>query len=123
MPDEPRFDYIIIGAGSAGCAGWSDADVLPSFRRSEDQQQFPRDPVHGTGGLRTVSEQRSPLALPEAFVQAAAPEQGYPRNPDFNSGGQDGFGLYPATQRSGRRWSTAFATRKTSRATASAGWY
>ena len=91
-----------------GGDGWGYDAVLPYFRRSEDQQRFVHDPEHGTGGPLTVSEQRSPSALSRALVEAGV-EAGYPRNDDFNSGGQDGFGLYQVTQHGGSRMSTARA--------------
>ena len=33
--------------------------------------------------------------------------EGFPRNPDYNNGNQEGFGYFQATQKNGRRWSTA----------------
>ena len=91
-----------------GGDGWRYAAVLPYFRRSEDQQRFTDDPAHGTDGPLTVSEQRSPSALSHRLVLSGL-EAGYPHNDDFNSGEQDGFGLYQVTQRSGSRMSTARA--------------
>jgi hypothetical protein len=44
----------------------------------------------------------------DAFIEAAVAE-GFLRNPDYNSGNQDGFGYYQAMQKNGRRWSTARA--------------
>lgn len=101
-----RADYDHWAA--LGCDGWSYEDVLPYFKRSEDQQRFRDDPEHGTGGPLVVCDQRSPNPLSAALVEAAV-EQGYPRNHDFNSGDQEGFGYYQVTQRDGRRWSVARA--------------
>ncbi len=101
-----RADYD--GWAALGCDGWDSESVLPYFRRSEDQQRVPGDPEHGTGGPLTVGDLRSPSPLTETFVEAAT-EQGYPRNDDFNSGEQTGFGPYQVTQRGGARWSTARA--------------
>jgi choline dehydrogenase len=89
---------------AAGCAGWAWQDVLPYFRRSEGQQRFVHDPVHGTDGPLVVSDPRHPHRLTRRFVEAGV-ALGYPRNEDFNSGDQDGFGLYQLTQRRGARWS------------------
>ncbi|MGB3542290.1 GMC family oxidoreductase [Rubrivirga sp.] len=91
-----------------GGDGWSADAVLPYFRRSEDQQRFTGDPEHGTDGPLTVSEQRSPSALSKRLVKAGA-QLGHPRNDDFNSGEQDGFGMYQVTQHGGSRMSTARA--------------
>jgi hypothetical protein len=46
--------------------------------------------------------------LADAFIEAAVAE-GFPRNPDYNNGHQEGFGYFQATQKNGRRWSTARA--------------
>ena len=101
-----RADYD--GWAQGGAEGWDWESVLPYFRRSEGQQRFTDDPAHGTGGPLVVSDQRSPHGVTRRFVEAGA-ELGYPRNEDFNSGEQDGFGLYQVTQRGGQRWSAARA--------------
>jgi choline dehydrogenase len=101
-----RADYD--GWAAAGCDGWDWEGVLPYFVKSEDQQRFTDDPAHGTDGPLVVSDQRHPSRLSQRFVEAGA-ELGYPRNEDFNSGGQDGFGLYQVTQKDGARWSAARA--------------
>jgi len=38
-----------------GCAGWTGADVLPAFRRSERDVDFGDSPVHGTDGPLPIS--------------------------------------------------------------------
>jgi choline dehydrogenase len=55
-----------------------------------------------------VSDQRDPHPLCQAFFDAAA-TIGLPPNPDYNSGDQEGTGLYQQLMRSGRRWSAADA--------------
>lgn len=92
----------------SGADGWDAASVAPYFVRSENQQRFTDDPAHGTDGPLVVSDQRSPNPLTHRFVEAGE-ELGYPRNDDFNSGGQEGFGLYQVTQKDGQRWSAARA--------------
>lgn len=84
-----------------GCEGWAWRDVLPVFRRIEDNQRG-ADPWHGVGGPLPVSDLRSPSPLSRAFVEAAV-ECGYPRNDDFNGPQQEGVGLYQVFQRNGRR--------------------
>lgn len=88
-----------------GNAGWSYDDVLPYFRKSEDQARG-EDEFHGTGGPLAVSDiyERHPLA--DAFIEAAV-ETGYRRNPDFNGAEQEGFGDTQWTMRNGRRCSAA----------------
>lgn len=88
-----------------GNPGWSYADVLPYFRRLEDNVRG-ADEFHGTGGPQAVSEQRDFHPLGRAHLEAAV-QAGYPLNPDFNGATQEGFGRYQVTQRTGRRWSTA----------------
>ena len=44
---------------SEGNVGWSYRDVLPYFKRAEDNDEFCND-AHGTGGLLGVSRQRYP---------------------------------------------------------------
>jgi choline dehydrogenase-like flavoprotein len=88
-----------------GCAGWSFADVLPYFRRFEDNERF-SNAWHGTGGPIAVSDPISPHPMSKVFVRAAQ-EAGLPYNPDFNGDRQEGCGLYQVTQRRGRRSSAA----------------
>jgi choline dehydrogenase len=88
-----------------GNVGWSFDDVLPYFRRSEDQERGP-DALHGVGGPLAVSNVSEPHPLCEAFIEAAQ-QAGFPRNDDFNGPAQDGAGYFQLTARKGRRWSTA----------------
>ncbi|WP_205693925.1 GMC family oxidoreductase [Croceicoccus ponticola] len=94
-----------------GCTGWSYDDVLPFFRKAEDQQRG-ADEWHGAGGPLKVSDQpgRSPIA--EAIVDAAV-EAGVPRNPDFNGPQQEGTGFFQTTTGNNRRWNTAQAYLRT----------
>ena len=88
-----------------GNTGWSFADVLPYFRRSEDQSRG-ADALHGSGGPLKVSDVSEPHPLCEAFIQAAQ-QAGFPRNDDFNGPTQEGAGYFQLTARNGRRCSTA----------------
>ena len=100
-----RTDYDDWAA--LGNAGWSYDEVLPLFRRSEDQQRG-ADLFHGVGGELAVSDLASPVAASHAFVESAICT-GLARNLDFNGATQDGAGLYQVTQRRGRRCSAAVA--------------
>ena len=95
-----------------GNVGWSYADVLPYFRKAEDQQRG-ADEFHGDGGPLAVSDME-PLPICDAFI-AAAEQCGYRRNPDFNGAAQEGFGYYQFTTRNGRRCSTAVGYLKPAR--------
>ncbi|MGE3988945.1 GMC family oxidoreductase [Pseudorhodoplanes sp.] len=90
-----------------GNDGWSFADVLPFFRKSEHFEPG-AGPLHGQGGELNVAAQRSPHPLSFAFVEAAGQCQ-FAINPDFNGDSQTGFGLFHVTQKNGERWSTARA--------------
>jgi len=95
------------GWESLGATGWSYADVLPFFMRSEDQARGAL-PLHGVGGPLRVEDLRSVNPLSRAFVEACA-ELGIRHNDDFNSGSQLGAGIYQVTQKAGARWSAANA--------------
>ena len=88
-----------------GAAGWSFAEVLPYFRRSENNQRF-ANAFHAYGGPLGVSNPASPLPICEAFFQAGQ-ELGIPFNPDFNGATQEGLGYYQLTQLAARRSSAA----------------
>ncbi len=88
-----------------GNAGWAFADVLPYFKRAEDQARG-ADDFHGAGGPLAVSDVCEPHPLCEAFI-AAVQRAGFPRNDDFNGQTQEGAGYFQLTTKSGRRWSTA----------------
>jgi choline dehydrogenase len=90
-----------------GCAGWGYADLMPYFRRAEDNSRG-ASPYHGTGGPLTVADPRYKSPACEAFI-AAAQEQGAVANGDFNGPRQDGVGWYQLTQRNGQRCSAATA--------------
>ena len=90
-----------------GIPGWSYAEVLPYFKRAEDNQRF-ADLYHGYGGPLGVSAPVNPLPVSEAFLRAAQ-ELGIPYNPDFNGRHQAGIGHYQVTVRDARRSSAATA--------------
>lgn len=100
-----RHDYDSWAA--AGCTGWSYEDVLPFFKRSEDNERG-EDEFHGTGGPLSVSDLRSVHPLLEAWIEAAQ-DAGHRPNTDFNGAEQEGVGRYQATQRRGLRCSSAVA--------------
>src|ERR1700761_2791907 len=100
-----RADYD--GWAAAGCDGWAYDDVLPYFKRSEDNERG-EDAYHGVGGPMTVAESRSMHPLVDAMLEAAR-QAGHEHNPDFNGARQEGVGRFQLTQRDGRRFSTADA--------------
>lgn len=90
-----------------GCDGWGYDDVLPYFRKAEDNDTFDNR-YHGKGGPLGVSQPRAPLPICEAYFEAAA-ALGIPRNMDVNGESQDGVAYYQLTQRNARRSSAAMA--------------
>ncbi|WP_329111054.1 GMC family oxidoreductase N-terminal domain-containing protein [Micromonospora sp. NBC_01699] len=87
--------------------GWRYDDLLPYFKRSEDNERG-ESTYHAVGGPLTVSEGRAKNPMSAAFVEAAS-QAGYAVNPDFNGSEQDGFGFFQVTQRDGKRVSTSTA--------------
>ena len=94
-----------------GCIGWSYQDVLPYFKKSENNVRG-ADEYHGGSGPLHVTEQLSPRGISEDFV-AAAVANGLPKNDDFNGPCQIGAGLYQVThfhgEKQGQRCSSAAA--------------
>jgi choline dehydrogenase len=100
-----RADYDGWAAG--GATGWSYDEVLPYFKRSEDNADF-RDRFHGVGGELHVTNKRWLSTHWEAFLDAAS-KLGINRIDDCNGPIQDGGALVQATIHRGRRWSAADA--------------
>jgi choline dehydrogenase len=88
-----------------GNTGWGFAEVLPYFKKSENQERGASE-FHGVGGPVNVADPRYVNPLTRAFL-AAAEEIGIAGNPDFNGEVQDGAALYQVTQKNGARWSAA----------------
>jgi choline dehydrogenase len=106
-----RLDYD--GWAEGGATGWAYDDVLPVFRRAENNEQL-ADDFHASGGPLNVTKIRSVDPVCRAYVEAAA-ELGIPRNDDFNGARQDGAGQFQVTHRRGMRWSSAEAYLKPAR--------
>ena len=109
-------NYMIYIRGNAGDydrwaqmgnKGWSYADVLPYFQKAETNADF-NDGYHGQSGPLGVESNRHRHPLCALFIEAAK-GMGLPFNGDFNGRFQAGCGYYQATQRNGRRSSTAEA--------------
>jgi choline dehydrogenase len=95
------------GWAAQGAPGWGWRDVLPYFKRSEDNARGASE-WHGVGGPLRVSEQRSPRPLGRRLI-AASEAVGIRRVDDINGPEQDGVSMFQVTQRNGRRWSSADA--------------
>ncbi|RWB34041.1 GMC family oxidoreductase [Mesorhizobium sp.] len=90
-----------------GLAGWGYRDVLPYFKRAENNQRYAND-YHGDQGPLGVSNPIAPLPICEAYFRAGQ-EVGIPFNPDFNGVAQEGVGYYQLTQKDARRSSASVA--------------
>ena len=101
-----RADYDMWG--DKGLPGWSYADILPYFRRSEGHLERPADAYHGTSGPLAVIKAKGDNPLYGEFLKAGLSE-GFAANDDFNGPDQEGLGLYDFNIRNGRRESTATA--------------
>ena len=93
-----------------GCDGWDWENVLPYFKRSENNERG-ADGLHGDSGPLQVSDQNSPRPITEAFVEAGEALQ-IRRRADFNDGEHEGIGHYQVThfhseEKNGERCSAA----------------
>ncbi|MBW8468675.1 MAG: choline dehydrogenase [Thiobacillus sp.] len=95
------------GWAAQGNPGWSFADVLPYFKRSEHNQRG-ADAWHGQGGPLNVMDLRSPNPFLPSFIEAGR-QAGHPLNADFNGPEQEGIGAYQVTHKDGERFSAAKA--------------
>ena len=91
-----------------GNHGWSYEDVLPYFRKSEHNENFPASRYHGQGGEINVRFLDSYNPLTEVMLQAAEELQ-YPRNPDYCAETHEGFSPRQVMQKNGLRVSSATA--------------
>jgi choline dehydrogenase len=91
-----------------GNAGWGYDDVLPYFKKSEDNERG-ADEFHGADGPLKISgiQDRAHPAVRMMLKSAEALQ--YPWNDDFNGQSQEGVGLYQFAFRNGRRSSNANA--------------
>ncbi len=100
-----RADYDHWAA--LGNTGWAFDDVLPYFKRAENNERG-ADALHGSGGPLNVKDLTSPNRFGPVFVQAGK-QAGYRENRDFNGPEQEGVGMYQVTHKNGERFSAAKA--------------
>ena len=100
-------DDYDLWRSSYGCAGWGYKDLVPYFRRAEDNERG-ESPYHGTGGPLSVQDLRHKSEHAKLFIEAAV-RRGAAANDDFNGPQQEGVGFYQVTQRDGVRCSAADA--------------
>lgn len=110
MRGHPR-DYD--GWRQQGCVGWDWDNVLPFFKKAQNQARG-ESAFHGVGGPLNVSDTPERSELAEALI-ASAETLGIARTEDFNGPSQDGAGYYQTTTGQSRRWSSAKAYLKPAR--------
>ncbi|MBV8913785.1 MAG: GMC family oxidoreductase N-terminal domain-containing protein [Acetobacteraceae bacterium] len=91
-----------------GNRGWGYQDLLPYYRKTERRIGVGDDEKRGREGGIPVTDMDWIHPVSEAFI-AGCVAAGIPRNPDYNSGEQEGVGYYQRTIRNGRRVSAARA--------------
>ena len=89
--------------------GWSYEEVLPIFKKLENDQTGGESKYHSSEGEWPVVKPQDVNATAKRFVKAGR-TIGLPHNPDFNASSQLGLGIYNVTQNKGTRVSsyTAF---------------
>jgi len=93
------------GWAQMGCRGWSYADVLPYFKKSE--RYAPGDGQYrGKSGPLLVEDYRTILPLTHRFVEAAQ-QAGFALTRDYNGAVQEGVGYSQMTRNGRFRGSTA----------------
>ena len=99
-----RWDYDHWAA--LGNTGWSYDEVLPYFKRAENNEVHGAGAYHGVGGPLNVTLPRHASPVDQMFIQAAA-LNGVAPTPDYNGARQEGAFLYEVTQKDGERCSAA----------------
>ena len=100
-------DYDDWGA-LPGCEGWSYANMLRYFKKSENFDIGPANEYHAKGGELNVTDVKMQYPISEAYIQAAE-SVGLPRNEDINGETQEGIGYVQVNMKGGQRWSSADA--------------
>jgi choline dehydrogenase len=91
-----------------GNRGWSFADVLPYFRRSERRVGEGDDTYRGRDGELVITDIDKPDAICDAFINGVV-NLGIPRSDDYNGAVQEGVSYFQRTIHKGRRMSAARA--------------
>lgn len=95
-----------------GNEGWGWNDVLPYFRKAENNVRG-ADEAHGDSGPLQVSDQKAPRPISQAFIDASNQMQ-LRSKADFNDGDNEGAGMWQTTlfhtpDKNGERCSSAAA--------------
>jgi choline dehydrogenase len=93
---------------AAGCAGWSWADVLPSFKKMEDWEGGASE-LRGAGGPVRVTRQKDLTPASQAFIEALAGTAGVKKIDDYNGESQEGAAVFQQNAAGGLRYSSSIA--------------
>ena len=85
-----------------GCKGWSYNDVLPIFKKLENDQTGGDPKYHSTAGEWPVVMPQEVNKTTMRFINAGT-HIGLPKNSDFNDESQLGLGIYKVNQDKGTR--------------------
>jgi len=85
-----------------GCKGWSYNDVLPIFKKLENDQTGGDPKYHSTAGEWPVVMPQEVNKTAMRFINAGS-HIGLPKNSDFNDESQLGLGIYKVNQYKGTR--------------------
>ena len=85
-----------------GCKGWSYNDVLPIFKKLENDQTGGDPKYHSTAGEWPVVMPQEVNKTAMRFINAGT-HIGLPKNSDFNDESQLGLGIYKVNQDKGTR--------------------
>ena len=92
---------------SLGCSGWSYADMLPYFKKSENNLDIHNE-FHGQGGPCSISNPSQNTIFGQAFIEACG-SVGITKNADFNGANQIGAGMFQFAIADGQRVTGASA--------------
>jgi choline dehydrogenase-like flavoprotein len=92
---------------SLGNTGWSFNEMLPYFKKSENNERG-ADDYHGDAGPIHVSNTQNTYPLNECFLEASK-QAGFPLNDDFSGAEFEGAGYYQFTIKDGERCSVSNA--------------
>ena len=95
-------------AALPGCEGWSYANLLPYFKKSENYELGPANEFHAKGGELNVTDVKMKYPITDEYIDAAV-SVGIPRNEDINGATQEGVAHAQVNMKGGQRWSSADA--------------
>ncbi|MDP9102576.1 MAG: GMC family oxidoreductase N-terminal domain-containing protein, partial [Pseudomonadota bacterium] len=90
-----------------GLKGWSYAEVLPYFKKSETSDKG-ADAYHGDKGPLNITHAKADNPIFSGVIKAGV-QAGFAETKDFNGFQQEGWGPYQLTIHNGKRWSAAEA--------------